>query len=83
MRLYYDDKFDVREMFFRGPEPTLTVGLQDNVYAHIAPESRQVIGLTIHYFREHHAELAFPFRVILSPVSPQVAQDIARALLSA
>ncbi len=65
MKLYYDDEFDILEMFFQDPEPTLTVGLQDDVYAHIVPESRQVIGLTIHHFREHHTEFTFPFQGIV------------------
>ncbi len=80
MKLHYDGEFDILEMFFQDPEPTVTVELQDDVYAHIVPESRQVIGLTIHHFREHHTEFDLPFRGILSPVSPQVAWDIERAL---
>jgi uncharacterized protein YuzE len=83
MKLYYDDEFDILEIFFLEPEPTLTVELQDDVYVHIVPESRQVIGLTTHHFRGHHTEFVFPFHGILTPTSPQVAQDIAKALLPA
>ncbi len=80
MRVYYDEKFDALEIFFQDPEPALTVGLRDDVYVHVVPESKQIIGLTIHHFREHRTEFAFPFQGILSPVSGQVARDIERAL---
>ena len=81
MKLHYDEQFDVLEVFFQDPEPVLTVELKDDVYVHIVPETKIVIGLTVHHFRKHHADFALPFQGMLSPVSPQVAEDLEEALL--
>ena len=83
LRVHYDEKFDTLEIFFQDPEPALTFELEEDVYAHIVPKTKQVVGLTIHHFREHHSQFAFPFQGMLSPVSPRVARDIAKALLPA
>ncbi len=83
MKVHYDEQFDVLEIFFQDPEPALTVMLKEDVYIHVVPENKKVIGLTIHHFREHHTDFAFPFQGMLNPVSPQVAMDIEKALLPA
>jgi uncharacterized protein YuzE len=83
MKVRYDERFDVLEIFLQDPEPALTVELEDDVYVHVVPETKVVIGFTIHHFREHHRDFTFPFHGMLSPVSPQVAQEIAKALLPA
>jgi len=80
MKAYYEEQFDILEIFFKA-EPTLTVELEEDVYAHIVPKTKQVVGLTVHHFQEHHSQFAFPFQGMLSPINPQVAQDIAKALL--
>ena len=80
MKVSYDEQFDTLEIFFQA-EAVLTVELDEDIYAHVVPKTRQVVGLTIHHFREHHAQSAFPFQGILGPVSPRVARDIAKALL--
>lgn len=82
LRLHYDEQFDTLEIFFRA-EPALTVELDEDMYAHVVPSTKQVVGITIHHFREYHAQSAFPFQGILNPVSPRVARDIAEALLPA
>jgi hypothetical protein len=38
------------------------------------------VGLTIHRFRECHAQIAIPFSGTLVPINPQVAAEIADAL---
>jgi uncharacterized protein YuzE len=81
MRLHYDEQFDVLEIFFQDPELALTIELNDDVYVHVVPESKVVIGLTIQHFRGHHRDFILPFQGMLSPLNPQVAQDIAKALL--
>lgn len=42
-----------------------------------------MIGITIHHFREHHSAFVLPLLGILTPASPQVAQDIEGALSKA
>ena len=76
----YDEQFDVLEIFFQ-TEPALTIELEEDIYAHIVPATRQVIGLTVHRFRRHHAQFAVPFRSTLVPASPLVSKDIEEALL--
>jgi len=82
LRVQYDEQFDILEIFFQDTAPALTVELEEAVYAHIVPDTKQVVGLTIHRFREHHTQFALPFQGMLSPVSPRVALNIAKALLS-
>lgn len=79
-RVNYDEQFDVLEIFFQ-TEPALTIELEEDIYVHVVPATRQVIGVTVHHFREHHAHFAVPFRSTLTPASPQVAKDIEEALL--
>ena len=80
LRVHYDEDFDILEIFFQA-EPALTIELGDDIYAHIAPVTQQIIGLTIHHFRGYRAEFALPFHGMLVPVSARVAQSIAKALL--
>jgi len=80
MKVHYDEEFDILEIFFQDPEPAVTIELKDDVYVHVVPETKMVIGVTIHHFREHHTDFTFPFQGMLNPVSPQVAQDIEKAL---
>lgn len=75
----YDERFDTLEIVFR-IEPALTIEIQDDVYAHVVPATRQVVGLTIHHFRDCHAQIAIPFSGTLVPINPQVAAEIADAL---
>ena len=80
-RVNYNEQFDVLEIFFQ-TEPALTIELEEDIYAHIVPATRQVIGgLTVHRFRRHHAQFAVPFRSTLVPASPLVSKDIEEALL--
>jgi uncharacterized protein YuzE len=83
MKVHYDEQFDLLEIFFQDPEPAVTIELMDDVYIHVVPDNKRVVGVTIHHFREHHTDFAFPFEGLLNPASPQVAQDIAKALLPA
>ena len=83
MKVHYDEQFDVLEISVEDPEPAVTIELKDDVYVHVVPETKVVIGVTIHHFREHHTDFTFPFQGMLNPVSPQVAQDIEKALLPA
>ena len=80
MKVHYDEQFDVLEISVEDPEPAVTIELKDDVYVHVVPETKVVIGVTIHHFREHHTDFTFPFQGMLNPVSPQVAQDIEKAL---
>ncbi len=72
LRVCYDEQFDVLEIFFQ-TEPALTIELEEDIYAHVVPATRQVIGLTVHHFRKHHAQFAVPFRSTLAPANPRVA----------
>lgn len=83
LRVRYDETFDVLELFFQDPVPALTVELEEDVYAHIVPGTTQVIGLTIHHFRAHHANFNFPFQGILNPSTPTAAANIRKALVPA
>ena len=83
MKVHYDEQFDVLEISVEDPEPAVTIELKDDVYVHVVPETKVVIGVTSHHFREHHTDFTFPFQGMLNPVSPRVAQDIEKALLPA
>jgi uncharacterized protein YuzE len=80
LRVSYDAQFDILEIFFQ-TEPTLTIELEEDIYAHVVPATRQVIGLTVHHFRRNHAQFAVPFRCTLVPASSVVAKKIEQALL--
>ena len=53
LKVHYDEQFDTLEIFFQDPEPALTVELEEDVYVHIVPKTKQVVGLTIHNSRSH------------------------------
>jgi uncharacterized protein YuzE len=80
LRVSYDQEFDVLEIFFQEPEAALTIELEEDVYAHVIPQERRIIGMTIHRVKEHAAILrALPLEGDLRPASPEVEDRISRA----
>jgi hypothetical protein len=76
LRVSYDETFDLLEVFFQEPVPTLTVQLEEDIYAHIVPDEQRLVGMTIHRFREKHADYRLPVHGRLDITVPQVEERV-------
>jgi uncharacterized protein YuzE len=83
MRISYDEKFDVLEVFVQEPEPSLTIEVAEDLYYHVVPESKEIIGFTIHRFRARNAPCLLPIESSLRPASPQARELVEKALITA
>jgi len=83
IRVYYDEEFDVLEIFFHEPVPTVAMEIIEDVFVHVVPRERKTVGMTIHRFREKHRHYNLPFEGTLRPSNPDLEERLARIPLPA
>ena len=83
MRIAYDERFDVLEVFVQDPEPSLTIEVDEDLYYHVVPESKKIIGFTIHRFRAKNAHYLLPLESFFRPAGPQAQEQVEKALVTA
>ncbi len=83
IKVSYDEAFDVLEIFVQPPRPSITVKVEEDVYLHLVPEQREVIGMTIHRFRERNSNYMLPFEGHLQPTTMEMKERLERALVPA
>ena len=83
MRISYDEKFDVLEVFVQNPESSLTIEVDEDLYFHVVPVSKKIIGFTIHRFRAKNSQYLLPFDSSLRLANPQVQEQLDKALVTA
>ena len=82
MRISYDEKFDVLEVFVQDPESSLTIEVDEDLYFHVVPQSKKVIGFTIR-LRAKNSQYLLPFESSLRLANPQVQEQLDKALITA
>lgn len=82
MRVAYDERFDILEIFAETPKPALTVEIVEDVYLHVVPSEKRVIGMTIHRFRTKNANYMLPFEWSLKSANPAIQERLDKAFVT-
>lgn len=79
VRVYYDEKFDVLEIFFQPAAAAVTIkGPEDDVYFHVVPDRGEIIGMTIHRFRERNMNYMLPLEGHVRPTTAKLKEQLDR-----
>ena len=79
IRFSYDEQFDVMEIFFLPPTPSVTVQVEEDVFLHVVPFERKVAGMTIHRFLERHSDYILPFQGYFEPTTAEMKERLEKA----